>query len=136
MLLAYLEALGTASHLSFEKTLPHVPAIPEGSAPVAWVKRFSTQENPPYRYPAPELHVKLDFAPAVALKTFRVVVGELDSYRFFCLNQVLLAHKINYAYYKTEGHIRLIVTTQDESYLRSVLKELQRYEITYEIHQS
>ncbi|MGP1449878.1 MAG: hypothetical protein ACTTJS_01965 [Wolinella sp.] len=135
----YIRIVSDTENLKFASQLNMENEQKSGSnATLSWMSRFSSKEIPDYLYPAPELHVKLSFpnAPEDVLKTFQVVVGELDSYRFFCLNQVLVAHKIDYAYYKTGGHIRLIVTTKDESYLRSVLKELRRYEISYELHQS
>lgn len=139
MVFVYFQTLSDTAKLSFESPMEAEAPKREGRfSPLSWTSKFSGRETPAYLYPAPELHVKLDFPKdsLAALKTFRVVVGELDPYRFFCLNQVLLAHGIDYAYYKAGGDIRLIVTTKDEAYLRSVLKELQRYEITYELHQS
>ncbi|MGP1579579.1 MAG: hypothetical protein ACTTH5_00920 [Wolinella sp.] len=135
---AYLKTLQEVSSLSFSKIITEDSPAQEREHTSSWMSRFSAREIPSYIYPTPELHVSLSFptAPLGLLKTFHVIIGKVSAYQFFCLKQVLLAHKINYSYHKEGGRVQLIITTQDEEYLRSVLKELSRYEITYQIHKS
>ncbi|MDE5602460.1 MAG: hypothetical protein K2I71_00850 [Helicobacter sp.] len=99
-----------------------------------WVEKLSSKSSSPFVYPAPVMQVKLlleDDVQKSNEEAFRVSVGVIDDYQFFCMNQVLSAHKIKYSYYKVGETIWLIVLTQDESYLRSVLDKLKHYEINY-----
>ncbi|WP_233704022.1 hypothetical protein [Helicobacter mesocricetorum] len=99
-----------------------------------WVDKLSNKSSNPFVYPAPVLQVKLLFEDDVqenSQEVFRVSVGAIDDYQFFCINQVFNAHKIKYSYYKAGENVWLVVLTQDENYLRSVLDKLKYYEINY-----
>lgn len=135
---AYLQTLREVASLSFDELLTKDSPAEKKERASSWMSRFSAKEIPSYIYPAPELRVSLRFPTASLelLKTFHVIINEMSAYQFFCLNQVLLAHKIDYSYHKAGGRVQLIITTQDEEYLQSVLRELSRYEITYQIQKS
>lgn len=99
-----------------------------------WVDKLSTKSSSPFIYAAPVLQVKLlleDDVKESSQEVFRVSVGVIDDYQFFCINQVFIAHKIKYSYYKVGENIWLVVLTKDENYLRSVLDKLKYYEINY-----
>lgn len=99
-----------------------------------WLDRLSGQSEREFIYPASELQVKLLYVSETQKKAkdvFRVSVGVINDYQFFCINQVFGAHNIEYSYYKIGENIWLVVATDDESYLRSVLDKLKHYEINY-----
>ena len=48
----------------------------------------------------------------------------------------LTTNNIDYSYYKVGESIWLVVATDDEKYLRSVLEELKHYEIHYSLSKS
>ncbi|CAM2901724.1 hypothetical protein [Helicobacter burdigaliensis] len=103
----------------------------------AWVSRLAMQDKVEYIYPAPEMQVKLmlttEMEEEQTSKIYRVSVGIIDAYQFFCINQVLSAHKIKYSYYKVGDHIWLLVAANNQNYLHNVLEKLKHYEINYEI---
>lgn len=108
-----------------------------GSA--GWIDQLSKREQSSFIYPAAELKVKLLFEDSlnrVEKETFRVSVGVIDDYQFFCINQVLSANNIEYSYYKIGENIWLVVTTENKGYLRSVLDELKHYDINYTLSKS
>lgn len=99
-----------------------------------WVDRLSGQNEREFIYPASELQVKLLYASETKKDTkevFRVSVGVINDYQFFCINQVFGAHNIEYSYYKIGENIWLVVATEDEKYLRRVLEKLKHYAIHY-----
>lgn len=99
-----------------------------------WLNRLSGQSEREFIYPASELQVKLLYASNIKKGTkevFRVSVGVINDYQFFCINQVFGAHNIEYSYYKIGENIWLVVATEDENYLRSVLDKLKHYAINY-----
>ena len=100
----------------------------------SWANRLSGKNEREFIYPASELQVKLLYAGAIKKDTkevFRVSVGVINDYQFFCINQVFGAHNIEYSYYKIGENIWLVVATEDEKYLRSVLEKLKHYAIHY-----
>jgi|GEM_PF-1599243 len=99
-----------------------------------WLDRLSGKDERKFIYPASELQVKLLFENELkktSKEIFRVSVGVINDYQFFCINQVLGAYNIEYSYYKIGENISLVVATEDENYLRSVLEKLKHYEINY-----
>lgn len=113
--------------LAKSSDLEHI-ALPD------WLDRLSGQNEREFIYPASELQVKLLYANNAKNNTkevFRVSVGVINDYQFFCINQVFGAHNIEYSYYKIGENIWLVVATEDENYLRSVLEKLKHYAINY-----
>lgn len=109
------------------------------SSGLGWLNELSAKKEMSYLYPASELRVKLLFGDNLKrgdTETFRVSVGIIDDYQFFCINQVLSANNIDYSYYRVGESIWLVVATEDEAYLRDVLEELKHYEIDYSISKS
>ncbi|TLD81136.1 hypothetical protein LS70_008370 [Helicobacter sp. MIT 11-5569] len=104
------------------------------SSPPDWINRLSGQSEREFIYPASELQVKLLYANNIKKNTkevFRVSVGVINDYQFFCINQVFGAHNIEYSYYKIGENIWLVVATEDENHLRNVLEQLRHYAIDY-----
>lgn len=138
---SYREAMGSYS-------LPEFSAIDtknknEDSAKLAylsnWVGKISKKSDIPFVYPATELQVKLSLAkepPSDEKNVYQVKVGAISDYQFFCINQVLEAHRIQYSYYKIGENMWFSVTTKDEQYLKNVLEKLKHYEINYALSKS
>ena len=102
-----------------------------------WAKDFIESTQSSYAYPALELDISFDLqAPEKTYKQFRVIVEPLDSYKFFCLPQVLSSNGMNYAYYKSGNSLQLMVSAKSEEFLNQVLSQLNRYEIKYQIDKS
>lgn len=103
----------------------------------SWVEQFAKANKADFTYPATELRIKLDLVSKMSEeKIFRVVIDDIDAYKFFCLNQVLKNNNIKYSYYKTKGFVKLVITTQDKNYLKTVLEQLLDYGIKYKIEEA
>ncbi len=125
---------------SLPSVSPYILVQPEALATAPqtsqWLDRLSGQDKREFIYPTTELQVKLLFADSVSVASkeiFRVSVGVINEYQFFCINQVFMANNIEYSYYKIGDNIWLVVATENESYLRSVLEQLRHYEINYNL---
>lgn len=100
----------------------------------SWTSDFAQEGVGDFVYPALELDISFDLVSLEKRqKQFRVFMEEMDSYKFFCLNQVLTSNGINYAFYKNGKGIRLMVSAKSEEFLSSVLEQLKRYDIEYRI---
>lgn len=129
--------IGAMNTYELPKVSPYELAKPDamlGLSESEWVDRLSGKNEREFIYPASELQVKLLYADEIKKDTkevFRVSVGVINDYQFFCINQVFGAHNIEYSYYKIGDNIWLVVATEDEKYLRSVLEKLKHYAIHY-----
>ncbi len=100
----------------------------------SWTSSLSQGDQGNYMYPALELDISFDIdSLEKRQKQFRVIVEELDSYKFFCLNQVLTSNGMNYAFYRNGKGIQLMVSAKSEEYLNAVLEQLKHYEIKYQV---
>lgn len=103
------------------------------SMPLKWLGGLSQKKRQDYIYPAPEVQLHLSLIQdRTDTKDFRVRVKAIDSYQFFCLNQVLTAHKIEYSYYRMGNGVELVINAKNEDYIKEVLEKLKYYEINYE----
>ncbi len=129
--------IGAMNLYELPKVSPYEFAKPDamlGLSESEWVDRLSGKNEREFIYPASELQVKLLYAGETKKDTkevFRVSVGVINDYQFFCINQVFGAHNIEYSYYKIGENIWLVVATEDEKYLRRVLEKLKHYAIHY-----
>lgn len=129
--------IGAMNLYELPRVSPYELAKPDamlGLLESEWVDRLSGQNEREFIYPASELQVKLLYASETKKDTkdvFRVSVGVINDYQFFCINQVFGAHNIEYSYYKIGENIWLVVATEDEKYLRRVLEKLKHYAIHY-----
>ncbi|MCI5632695.1 hypothetical protein [Helicobacter sp.] len=129
--------IGAMNLYELPKVSPYELAKPDamlGLSESEWVDRLSGKNEREFIYPASELQVKLLYAGETKKDTkevFRVSVGVINDYQFFCINQVFGAHNIEYSYYKIGENIWLVVATEDEKYLRRVLEKLKHYAIHY-----
>lgn len=129
--------IGAMNLYELPKVSPYELAKPDamlGLLESEWVDRLSGKNEREFIYPASELQVKLLYAGETKKDTkevFRVSVGVINDYQFFCINQVFGAHNIEYSYYKIGENIWLVVATEDEKYLRRVLEKLKHYAIHY-----
>lgn len=136
MLIRYY--IDAKSIYSLPEVKPYILAEVDNNATrsleVDWIDKLSGQGVREYIYPATELQVRLLFAESpktTSKETFRVSVGVISDYQFFCINQVFVANDIEYSYYKVGESIWLVVVAENEDYLHSVLKQLKHYEINY-----
>lgn len=129
--------IGAMNLYELPKVSPYELAKPDAMLALSeseWVDRLSGKNEREFIYPASELQVKLLYAGETKKDTkevFRVSVGVINDYQFFCINQVFGAHNIEYSYYKIGENIWLVVATEDEKYLRRVLEKLKHYAIHY-----
>lgn len=98
-----------------------------------WFYDMAKNQNKTYVYPTSEMVLKYDFNKGV--EPLRIFVGDLSEYRFYCINQVLLKNKIEYAYYKTDKVIQLIIFLNDKESQTKILSDFDYYDIKYTLQQ-
>lgn len=97
----------------------------------SWIKIFSKQKLNDFRYPSSELFIYLDFSNKK--KTHTLKITNLDSYKFFCLNEILKGNNIKFAYQKIADSVILEVVLNDADLKNILISELNKYSISYNI---
>lgn len=101
-----------------------------------WIKRLKDATKMDYSYPVSEIEIALqEEKPGFDKRFYRVVIDELDGYKFFCVNQVLSANNINYSFYKDGGLVRLVIATTDYKDLKEIMDTIKTYGIDYKIEE-
>lgn len=98
-----------------------------------WFYKMGKQQNENYAYPTNEMILKYDFNKGV--EPLRVFVDDLNEYRFYCINQVLIKNNIEYAYYKTDKAIQLIVFLNNKDTQKKILDDFNYYKISYTVQE-
>ena len=118
--------------LKIEKKIP--PKIEEVVArDVDWSEKLEKVANSSYAYPATEMQIRFDFNGGKSSKASRIIIENLDEYKFFCLNQILTQKDIEYAYSKVGSSVKLILFAESGTLRENLMQDLKRYEIDYRI---
>lgn len=99
--------------------------------PASWARAFAKKEMPDFAYPAQEYAIKLDFSPARV--TNIIEISNLDSYKFFCLNEILKSNNIQFSYQKKGDFLNLRVSLLNASVRAKLENELRKYNIKFSI---
>ena len=63
----------------------------------------------------------------------KVLVKNLDDYKFLCLNEILRQRRIDFSYFKNQSSLDLLLFVPDENKRLAILKDFEYYNIEYEI---
>lgn len=96
-----------------------------------WSSVFARKELPNYRYPAPEIFIALDFSGKN--RTDILQISNLDSYKFFCLKEILKSNNIQFTYRIQNQKATLEIVLDSKQKRANLLSELKRYNIAYNI---
>lgn len=99
-----------------------------------WSSVFARKELPNYRYPAPEIFIALDFSGKNRTDILRI--NNLDSYKFFCLKEILKSNNIQFTYRIQNQKATLEIVLDSKQKRANLLSELKRYNIAYQISAS
>lgn len=111
---------------------PEQEKIPEGAksdTQEEWFHIMADGKSETFQYPVSEMGLVYESDPD--LRPMRVFVDDLNEYRFYCINQLLLESKIEYAYYKTNSIIRLVIFLNDPNTQKKILQDFDYYKIQY-----
>lgn len=97
--------------------------------PQEWFYVMADGKSRTFDFPVSEMGLKYDVDRDV--EPMRVFIDDLNEYRFYCINQILLDNKIEYAYYKTNSIIRLVVFLNDPTTQKKILEDFDYYKIHY-----
>ncbi|RDU65285.1 hypothetical protein CQA53_06855 [Helicobacter didelphidarum] len=88
-----------------------------------------------YQFPSNVLDINVEVKRYEDLKTdyTKVLVKNLDDYKFLCLNEILRQRRIDFSYFKNQDSLDLLLFVPDEKRRISILKDFDYYNIEYEI---
>lgn len=97
-----------------------------------WISILSSKNITDFSYPSNELFITLDFSHTP--KTHILTISNLDSYKFFCLNEILKNNNIQFAYQKKGNSLILKVALDNDNLKAKLIDELRQYHISYHIN--
>ncbi|GAB0172378.1 hypothetical protein [Helicobacter trogontum] len=88
-----------------------------------------------YQFPSNVLDINIEVKRYEDLKTdyTKVLVKNLDDYKFFCLNEILRQKHIDFSYFKHKDTLDLLLFMPDETQREMILSDFKYYGIEYEI---
>lgn len=108
---------------------PNKPTQAKKMTQEEWFYSMAKNKQESYTYPTNEMMLKYNFNHGV--EPLRVFIDDLSEYRFYCINQILIKNNIEYAYYKTDRVIQLVVFLNDKESQKKILSDFDYYKIKY-----
>lgn len=96
-----------------------------------WFYSMAKNQKKDFSYPTNEMMLKYNFNQGI--EPLRVFIDDLSEYRFYCINQILIKNNIEYAYYKTDKVIQLVVFLNDKESQKKILSDFDYYKIKYSL---
>lgn len=96
-----------------------------------WLDMMAKDQNLTYNFPTNEMVLKYDFDRGV--EPLRVFVQDLNEYHFYCINQILIDNDIEYAYYKKNSIIQLVIFLKSKEMQKKILEDFEYYDIRYSL---
>ncbi|RDU64161.1 hypothetical protein [Helicobacter sp. MIT 14-3879] len=105
--------------------------IDEVKKPTTWSSILASKEIPNFSYPSPEVFITLDFSNVNKTDILQII--NLDSYKLFCLKEILKSNNIKFTYIQNSNVATLEVALINLKQRQNLISELKRYNIAYHI---
>ncbi len=102
----------------------------------AWINNANEKiASTNYQFPSNVLDINVEVKRYEDLQMdyTKVVIKNLDDYKFFCLNEILRQKHIDFSYFKNNNSLDLLLFVPDEKIRDIVLQDFRYYGIEYEV---
>lgn len=94
----------------------------------------SLKNSKSYIYPATEIKIRMDFrSPNDKSVPTKLVIDNLDDYKFFCLGEVLKEQKLEFAYYQSKNSTNIVVFLPSDKRRNQIMEDLKYFKIPYQL---
>lgn len=94
----------------------------------------SLKNSKSYIYPATEMKIHMDFrSPNDKSIPTKLVIDNLDDYKFFCLGEVLREQKLEFAYYQSKNSTNIVVFLPSDKRRNQIIQDLKYFKIPYQL---
>lgn len=94
----------------------------------------SLKNSKSYIYPATEIKIHMDFrSPNDKSIPTKLVIDNLDDYKFFCLGEVLKEQKLEFAYYQSKNSTNIVVFLPSDKRRNQIMEDLKYFKIPYQL---
>lgn len=94
----------------------------------------SLKNSKSYIYPATEIKIHMDFrSPNDKSIPTKLVINNLDDYKFFCLGEVLKEQKLEFAYYQSKNSTNIVVFLPSDKRRNQIMEDLKYFKIPYQL---
>ncbi|MGX2983173.1 hypothetical protein [Helicobacter sp. 23-1045] len=128
-----LNILGDWANLSSAESSAKIAESSAESNKIAesWRGIFAKKEIPHFRYPAPEAFITFDLSEAKSTDILQI--SNLDSYKLFCLKEILKANNVKFTYKILQQKAMVEISLDSAQKRKNLLNDLKRYNIAYHI---
>jgi hypothetical protein len=97
-----------------------------------WMDKFAKIKNDNFKYPVNEISIKLNPMFEIDKKfLYKITADNINEYKFFCINQILLKNNIKFSFFKRGSSINLMIFIKNKKILDDILIDIERYEIDF-----
>lgn len=108
----------------------------QASNDTEWIQNTEkTTKASSFQFPTNVLDINIEIKRESDLKIdpTKIVVKNLDDYKFFCLNEILRQKHVDFSYFKNNDSLHLLLFIPDEAKRKLLLKDFEYYGIEYEV---
>ncbi|MWV61138.1 hypothetical protein DCO58_11200 [Helicobacter saguini] len=111
--------------------IPKLDSIPDNT----WISGTPKAKDTSYQFPSNVLDINVDVKKYEDLKTdyTKVLVKNLDDYKFLCINEILRQRRIDFSYFKNQNSLDLLLFVPNKEQREAILKDFDYYNVEYEI---
>jgi hypothetical protein len=133
-IVVFLIKINPSENTQLDKLQTTNMKIQDGEPQSMWLNHFSKSEQNGYFYPVNEIYINLDLNEQAGLiKTYQLDAPISDSYKLFCLQEVLKQYNVRYFLNKNQEDAKLLIYLDDKSKLDLLVKALKTYDISANI---
>ena len=99
-----------------------------------WIENFATSAQKGYFYPVNEISIELALDENIRrYNEYRLDIEPLDTYKFFCLRQVLTSFDVHYLLQRYHENVKTVLFSDKKNELEKIVKELKTYNINAKV---
>lgn len=124
-----------STHVPQKEVMTNIPKM-ESVQDDTWISNANEKAvAATFQFPSNVLDINVEVKRYEDLKTdyTKVVIKNLDDYKFFCLNEILRQKHIDFSYFKHHNTLDLLLFMPDEKQREIILKDFTYYGIEYEV---
>ncbi|WP_201353505.1 hypothetical protein [Hydrogenimonas urashimensis] len=98
-----------------------------------WLEDLAAKKRPSHAYAVTEMEIDLPLKKKPKPhEAYRLILKQLDSYKMFCIRQILDRNGIDYAIFRKKENGILMIHNLDKKSLNRIVKLVKKYDITIE----
>ncbi len=101
----------------------------------SWIEDLAKSSKKSYTLPVNELYMHIELFKYVPpkIKSYRLVINNIDRYSMFCIVQTLSSFNLPFVFSKESGTPSIFLGSKNQKILKEIVKKLKKYDIQSKI---